>query len=120
MLLYNQFRSTGIRDIVVKNLNVENHFEFQNKTGIVECTPLEDGVYRLNLMNVYQVKQPFVRFIGQDYVASTGFTEHSGVPMETTGIMRGRWFRVHLINDQVFDHKILLQLTIPKYEQIVR
>ena len=110
ILAYNQFKSTGVRDIVLKDLNNLNHFAFQNKTDLVECTNLEDSVYRINKFSVYQLNQPFVGGQCMDYAPSTEVKN----PTSGTGIlthMRGKWFRVHLINDKETAYKILLQLS---------
>ncbi len=117
ILVYNQFKSTGVREIQIKDLNNVNHYGFQNRTDLIECTNLEDGLYRVNKFTAYQLNQPFVTGLCMDYAPSTEVKE----PTSNTGHqanMRGKWFRVHLISDNETMYKILLQLNFTANEEI--
>ena len=117
ILAYNNFRSTGVRDIIVKHLNNEGHYTIQNHSDFVECTALDDSTYRLNKFTAYQLNQPFTCWDKMDYRP----TEEIKYPTSNTidqAFMRGRWFRVHLINDIETEYKILLQLDLSQHEEI--
>lgn len=119
ILVFNQLRSTGVREIFVKDKNNAQHVAFQNASDLVECTPVEDFTYRINKFQVDQTKGPFNTFKCMDYGPS------DYVQQETSGTglkahMRGKWFRTHLINTKRTDYKILLQLNIAANEEIVQ
>lgn len=119
ILVYNQMKSTGVVDIVLKDLNNENHFTFQNRTDLVECTNLEDFIYRLNKFTVYKLNQPLICETCMDYETPRDTIIPSSNTMDQAD-MRGRWFRVHLINDKETEYKILLQLNIYQNETIIQ
>lgn len=105
MLVFNNFTSTGIVDLNLKNENNQLHYINQNQTKIAEVDLVEELEYRINYLTNIGVGQPLVRWDGQNYTVS-----NTGTP--NTASIRGKFFNVHLINDIIKDHKVLVQLNL--------
>lgn len=110
MLIYNQLYSTGVKTIQVKDKGNAQHYLVQNRTDLIECTPMEDFTYRLNKFDAARITNS--RSCGECMSYTIPTTVGDEVPI------RGKWFKVHLINDEVHDHKITLQLTTAQHEQV--
>lgn len=105
MLVFNNFTSTGLVDLNLKNENNKMHYINQNKSKIAEVDIVEELEYRINYLTNIGVGQPLIRWEGQNYEV-----KNTGTPL--TANIRGKFFNVHLINDKVMDHKILVQLNL--------
>lgn len=120
MLIYGRDKSTGLKEIVLKDTNNVNHFTFQNKSDLVEATEVEDSTFRINGFQVEQTNQAFSEIDFMDM----GFTNERQVASSTTGIdkspMRGKWFMVHLIQDKFTHLKTLLLAGFSNTHQNIR
>jgi hypothetical protein len=113
ILVYNQLRTTGIKNMVVKDLNIIGNYSFQNKTDLVEVTEVEDFIYRINKFATESTYQPGVKLDCMDVIS----TNVVNVPDQNSMPMRGKWFKVHLISEKP-DYKVLLQLSATKNEEV--
>jgi hypothetical protein len=104
ILVYNNLRTTGYQDIVVKDLNNENHYGAQNRTDLVEATVIEDFAYRINKFATQSTYQPTTE-VGCMEVISSVVPNVSNPDSEP---MRGKWAKIHLRSNKN-DHKILVQ-----------
>jgi hypothetical protein len=104
ILVYNNLRTTGYQNIVVKDLNNENYYGVQNRTDLVEASAVEDFTYRINKFATQSTYQPTTE-IGCMEVTSSVVPNVSNPDSEP---MRGKWVKVHLRSNEN-DHKILIQ-----------
>ena len=119
MLIYNQLLSTGTRDILLKNINNNNHNSVQSRTNMIECTSHGDFTYNLNKFDAYEVDQPLVCGECMGYDPRNALRGPTAMSVGNA-IMKGKWFRVHLISDDSTNHKILLQLNVAKNAEIAQ
>ena len=119
ILVFNQLRSTGVRDIVVKDPNNAQHTLTQNRSDLTECSVIEDFTYRINKFPASQIVGPFSKMQCMDYsVPEYKMADTSGSGLVAP--MRGGWFRTHLINSSRTGHKILLKLNVGNNEEVVQ
>ena len=104
ILVYNNLRTTGYKDFVVKDINNDNHYGAQNRSSLVEVTPLEDFTYRVNKFATESTYQPTTELGCMEIISS----KVGNVSDPTSEPMRGKWAKVHLRANKG-EHKILLQ-----------
>lgn len=117
ILTYNQLRTTGLKDILLKVRNNENHLTVQNRTDLVEATQVEDFIYRINKFAVESTYQPAICLECMDVTSTSVINEPENINQVYPGVMSGRWYKVHLQNDKP-DYKVLLQMNIGNNEQV--
>jgi len=102
-------KSTGLRPVLLKDVNNLNHYNVQTRTDIVEATEVEDSSFRLNGFSVLQTSECFSNL---DFMAMK-FSDERKSPTSVTTVdqspMRGKFFVVHLIADSTGRNKIILQ-----------
>lgn len=105
MLVHNNFCSTGLLELNLKNENNQLHYINQNSSKIAEVDLVEELEYRINYLQNIAVGQPLVKWDGQNY-------ELKNIGTPEIADIRGKFFNVHLINDIESSYKILVQLNL--------
>jgi hypothetical protein len=114
--VFNDFVSSGIKPLQLKNQNIESdNFIQNNLDGNIEVSRVEYNNYRLNGYQNYAKSEqgnlnlPLVEWnkdrynllnINDTYVDSTN------------GTIRGKWFKLHLISDTTSNTKKLIELAL--------
>jgi len=111
MLAYNQLRTTGVKELYVKDHNNLKHVGFQNRTDLVEVSAMEDFTYRINKFNVESTYQPTICLNCMDIESTDQLNEMTPTPI------KGQWIKVHFINHKP-DYKVLLQTTVGYGEEV--
>ena len=119
-VILNNTRSTGLRDLWLKNLNNENHYLVQDKTKMVEVSQIEDFIYRLNGFEVSQLNQPFMCLDFADYNWTDEYKVVTSDVLNAPAQMRGKWVKLFLLANENWEHKILLQLKTGSQDPIIR
>ena len=116
--VYNNKMSTGLLNLFVKNKNNPNQSLIQNKETptTAEVSQVMENVYRINKLENNQVDSPNFQF-GSDGVSySLLNTDPNRSPINKSKLT-GRWFKVHLIDDQNSTDKILVQLNLNQEDE---
>lgn len=111
--VYNNKMSTGLLEFLVKDKNDLNQSLTQNKENpsIAEVSQVMENIYRINKLENNQVESPNFEF-NSDGVSYNLLNINSNKNPLTKSKLTGRWFKVHLIDDENNTDKILVQLNL--------
>lgn len=123
LLVYNNFCSTGIRNLFLKDRNDETYFsQNQSNKDYVEVTQVEDQEFRFNKIDNLQEGQPNIVFEDNGYLYDTENIkpELNYDSINKDGLMRGKWFKVHLRSTADPEYKKLIQLTLTQEDEVYK
>ena len=110
MFVHNNFCSTGLKHLFVKDRNNDKHALLQaTNTDLAEVTSLQDGTYRINKLNNVAIGQPLICNDCDGVGYQILNVDHSKAEK---GLMRGKHFNIYLTQDLTGKYKILTQLTV--------
>ena len=110
--VYNHLHGTGSQKILLKEKNNENHYLVQNVSDYLEATYVEDFTFRLNGFKNRTVEQPTY--------CLKAMTNKTVKPFKENGLIRGKWYNLHLISNTTDVHKILVELNLTMNEQVIQ
>lgn len=116
--VYNNKMSTGLLNLVVKNKDNPNESLIQNKETptTAEVSQVMENIYRINKLENNQVASPNFEFGFNGVNYSLLNIDANKSPL-TKSKLTGRWFKVHLIDDQNTTDKILVQLNLNQEDE---
>ena len=97
---------------LLKEKNNENHYLVQNVSDYLEATYVEDFTFRLNGFKNRTVEQPTY--------CLKAMTNKTVKPFKENGLIRGKWYNLHLISNTTDVHKILVELNLTMNEQVIQ
>lgn len=108
--VYNHLYTTGSQKLLLKEGNNENHYLVQNQSNLLEVSHVEDFTFRMNGFRNMTDAQPTYY--------EKGMNHRLQIPTFDNGLIRGKWYNLHLINNKIDTHKILVQLNLTSHEQV--
>ena len=110
--------STGLLNLVVKDKDNPNESLIQNKETptTAEVSQVMENIYRINKLENNQVASPNFEFGFNGVNYSLLNIDANKSPL-TKSKLTGRWFKVHLIDDQNTTDKILVQLNLNQEDE---
>lgn len=118
--VYNNKYSTGLLNLNLKNINDPNQSIQNNETiGTADVTQVEENTYRINKLESNQIDSPSIQFDANGVTYTLTNINQNKSPLTKSKLM-GRWFKVHLIDDENTESKILVQLNLSQTDETKR
>ena len=117
LIAYNNYCSTGIQNIIVKNENPEYNLIDLVKNNQIECTQVEDEVYRINGFRNIGSGSSLLTI--EDPIRFKHINTNQNNIESNNGLVRGKFVKMHLINDKHTDYKILVQLNLNLLDETI-
>lgn len=119
--IYNNKCSTGLLDLFVKEKGNPNQSLVQNKEtiGTAEVSQVLDNIYRINKLENNQIASPNFEF-DTNGVSYNLLNINANKSPRDKARLTGRWFKVHLIDDENTTDKILVQLNLSQTDEVKR
>ena len=111
IFIYNNFVSSGMQDLHLRDpKNPQVAFLDVNRNNLVEVSPISHEMFRINGFRNLATGQPLVKWNpnGIDYTSINTTLKANDRDL---GLMKGKFFKIHLINTKHTKYKILVQLS---------
>lgn len=118
IFIYNDYASTGLKGLKVKDLeNPEDSLYQYDRTSDYEVTPIENSLYQINGFQNIGSGQPLVKW-NNDGISYEPLNVNEGIREFSNNTIRGTYANVHLINDVYNQYKILCKLSLEMIQNI--
>ena len=118
ILLYNDYISTGLKNLNVKNLEDPNQsiIQYDTQTNL-EVTNMDNNIFNINGFENVASGQPLINWEQNGIKYKPINVNEQAVEFKNNNL-RGTYVNVHLINDVYSQYKILCKLSLELIDKI--
>lgn len=111
LFVYNNRYSTGLLTLNLKDTDKPQVIQNKETQGVAEVSQVYENVYRINKLENNQVGSPNISY-NSNGVTYTIQNVNQNQPPHQKSLLKGRWFKAHLIDNENTESKILVQLNL--------